>query len=122
MFMERRRFNQEGYSLMEVMIAIGIFSIGLLATMSLQTYSINTNAKSMGVTDACGWAADRMEKMVTLPYDDIVDTTETEGPYTIALTVAEGATITNVKTISVTVSSINNRPKNITFTYYKADN
>ena len=30
MFMERKRFNQEGYSLIEVMIAIGIFSIGLL--------------------------------------------------------------------------------------------
>ena len=120
--MERKRFNQEGYSLMEVMIAIGIFSIGVLATMSLQTHSINTNAKSMGVTDACGWAADRIEKMVTLPYDDIVDTPgETEGPYTIAWTVAEDATITNVKTISVTVSSANNRPKELTFTYYKAD-
>jgi type IV pilus assembly protein PilV len=60
--------NEHGLTMIEVMIAIAIFSIGILATMALQTGSTRGNTKARYLTSASTYAADRLERLVQLPY------------------------------------------------------
>jgi len=88
-----------GFTLIEVLIAVAIFSIGILAvgTMQLRSTGGNTNAR-IG-TEASVWAQDRVETLMLLPYTDAAFTTGVhppviEGGYTVAWTVydSSGAT------------------------------
>lgn len=61
--------NDRGFTLVEVIIAIGVFSIGVFATLMLQTTFIKGNANSQRIGDATNWGADRMEMLLSMPYD-----------------------------------------------------
>lgn len=65
-----RAVRQRGFTLLEVMAAISILTIGLLAVASMQGAALRGNAKAMDVTNAATLAADRMEKLAALPYND----------------------------------------------------
>jgi type IV pilus assembly protein PilV len=122
--------NQNGFSLIEVLIALVIFSLGMLAVVSLQISSMNANASSRRQTDATALVAERMERLLALPYDhaDLVDTDAdgaaglghigeddadadfqvTSGIYDIFWNIAEDDLINNTKTIRV-IAVYNNR-------------
>lgn len=53
--------NNSGFSLIEVMVAIAIFSLGLLAVFSMQINSIRANTRAFAVTDASQLAFRSME-------------------------------------------------------------
>jgi len=53
-----------GFTLVEVMIVIAIFSIAILGTMSLQTGTINTNAGARKSSLAMEYATDTMELLM----------------------------------------------------------
>ena len=114
--------NDCGFSLVEVLIAVAIFSIGLLGIGATLMTSINSNATSRKVTESSSWAADRIERLTAVPYDDLVSSPapEVEGAYTISWVVAENTLVNNVKTVTVTVSNAQNNPEAIQFEYYKA--
>jgi len=59
-----------GFSLLEVMAAMAIFFLGILAIMVLQSSSIRGNSRARGVTDISVLASDRLEKLIALPFDD----------------------------------------------------
>jgi prepilin-type N-terminal cleavage/methylation domain-containing protein len=59
-----------GFTLLEVMAAMAIFLLGILAIMALQSTSIRGNVRARGVTDISVLAADRLEKLIALPFDD----------------------------------------------------
>jgi len=61
---------QAGFSLIEVMIAIAVFAIGILAVASMQETAVGGNAKAHYISEATGWAVDRMETLLNLDYDD----------------------------------------------------
>ena len=67
--------NQNAFSLIEVLVAIAIFSIVMLAVGSLQVNSMNLNASSRRLTEATALASERMERLLTLPYNhsDLID-------------------------------------------------
>jgi prepilin-type N-terminal cleavage/methylation domain-containing protein len=60
--------REDGFTLVEVMIAVAIFSIGILATWALQNGSTRGNTKSRHLTAAAMSASDRLERLVHLPY------------------------------------------------------
>jgi type IV pilus assembly protein PilV len=60
--------RENGFTLIEVMIAIAIFSIGILATWAMQTGSTRGNTKARHLTAAATWASDRLERLMELPY------------------------------------------------------
>jgi len=64
------RFNDKGYTLIETMIAIGVFTIGFLAIASLQIAASKDNRTGSEYTEATTIATDRMERLMTMPYDD----------------------------------------------------
>lgn len=115
------RFKQEeGYTLIEVLMAISIFAVGMLALASLQTSSIKVNSTAKHVTTRTTWAQDRIEKLMALPYSDPwleeagnPDGTDSDGNthkettsenYTISWVVDDDNPVDNVKLITVTVT------------------
>ena len=62
--------SNSGFTLIEILIAIAIFAIGILAVSAMQISSVKGNAIARGVTEKASLAADRMEKLLALPYDD----------------------------------------------------
>lgn len=79
--------NMEGFTLLEVIIAIAIFTIGILAVASMQISAINGNESAGSLTGATTWGQDKIEELLALPYANVT----TGGPinqgiYTISWT------------------------------------
>lgn len=63
--------NEGGFTLVEVMVALGILSFGMLAVASMQSTSLLSTAKSNAVTLATSIATDRMERLLAQPFDSL---------------------------------------------------
>ncbi len=120
--------ESNGFSLIEVLIALSVFSIGLLAIASMQVSSIGNNSASGKRTEAALLASEYAERMVEMSYNHgDLDTnpasnphTVTQGNYLISWNVADGA-INNTKLIAITVSSPGIKSRPVTITSVKAD-
>ena len=86
--------NQKGFTLLEVIVAISILTIGLLAVASMQVSAIRGNASAYGITEATSWASDQIEKLIVLPYDH-ADLQDTDGDGASGLEDASEATDDN---------------------------
>ena len=75
-FASKKRDNEKGFTLLEVIVTITILTIGLLALASMQVSAIKGNTLALGFTEATSWASDQIEKLMILPYDhaDLGDT------------------------------------------------
>ena len=62
--------NQTGFTLIELLIALVIFAVGILGLATMQTTSIQGNGKSRQISEASNVAADRIERILSLEYDD----------------------------------------------------
>ncbi|MDY0361316.1 MAG: prepilin-type N-terminal cleavage/methylation domain-containing protein [Desulforegulaceae bacterium] len=65
--------KNKGFSLIEVLIAIAIFSIAILAINSLQVRNIKTGADSRRMTEAAYFANAKMEELIGVSYKDLND-------------------------------------------------
>ena len=65
--------TETGFTIIEVLIAITIFSIGILAVVTMQTTSVNGNAKARHISEETSWAADQMEQLLAQDYPLLVD-------------------------------------------------
>ena len=61
--------NNSGFTMVEVMVATGIFFIGFLAVAHMQMKSVNGNAAARIQTEATAMAVDRLERLTYLPYN-----------------------------------------------------
>jgi prepilin-type N-terminal cleavage/methylation domain-containing protein len=111
--------NEKGLTLPEVLVAMVVLSLGLLALARMQITAIQVNAASGRLTQATAIAQDKVEQLMALPYahaelDDQNPVGEVTkhpleqpeprpGGYTITWTVDED-TATGVKTINLTVT------------------
>ncbi len=60
--------NQQGFSLLEVLIGLAILAVGLLAVAALQTTSVRGNFFSHNLMQATYIAQDRLEFLKNLPF------------------------------------------------------
>jgi len=100
--------REGGFTLIELLIAVSILSAGLLALGTMQVSAISGGAYSSNVTEGSTLAADRLEKLLALPY-----THESLAPgahsldllngQTVSWNVVENVPMTNTKTITFTV-------------------
>ena len=102
---------EKGYTLIEVLMAISILAVGMLAIASLQTSGIRVNATAQHITTRTTWAQDRIEKLMALPYShsDLAvagnpPPVTTPDNYTISWVVAANPTVANTRRITVTVT------------------
>ena len=98
--------KSQGFTLMEVLIAIVILSVGLLGLASLTVGIINGTAFSKNLSTATTLAQDKMEELCEQDYSGVA--VETKGPL---LTfpnynrevVVDTTTLTDMKIVTVTV-------------------
>ena len=62
--------GNKGFTLIEVLIALGIFAIGFLAVASLQISANLGGRKAIEATQASAMASDVMEELMISPFDD----------------------------------------------------
>ena len=68
-----KRGQNKGFTLMEVLIAIVVLSVALLALAGLQIVSIRGNSFGNHMTEALTLAKDKMEERKNAEWDQIVD-------------------------------------------------
>jgi prepilin-type N-terminal cleavage/methylation domain-containing protein len=60
----------KGFTLIEVLIGLAIFSIGILGVAAMQISATNGNSLAGRITSNMTWAFDRVEELMALPYTD----------------------------------------------------
>ncbi|MDH5525315.1 MAG: prepilin-type N-terminal cleavage/methylation domain-containing protein [Desulfobulbaceae bacterium] len=94
--------KQRGFTLIEVLIAITVFSVGILAVIMMQGTSVDSNAKALQITEAVTVSGREVEEILAEPYDTLVDGNKTFGNYTLSWVVINDNPIKNVKMVTVT--------------------
>lgn len=65
--------NQQGFTLIEIVVALGVLSFGILSIMLMQVSGIKGNSTANTITTESNWAADRIEQLLNLDYPDPLD-------------------------------------------------
>lgn len=65
-----KKTNEKGFTIIEILVGIAIFSIGMLAVASLQITSINANTSARKISDVTILAENQMESLMGLAYTD----------------------------------------------------
>ena len=63
--------NQNGFTLIEIMIAVTVLAIGILGIAKMQIAAINGNASARKFTEANFFAQSQIETLITGPFADI---------------------------------------------------
>ena len=102
--------DPEGFTLIEILIAMTVLMVGLLAIAAMQVSAIRVNSTALSITERATMAQDKLEELVALPYNDSsLDVTtggspheDTDVPdgFTLTWTVVDG-TVANTKEINV---------------------
>ena len=104
--------NNGGFSLLEVLIALTIFTIGILGMAALQITAIKGNYFSNNLSEATALAQQKFEELVQTDYNldgtgqplEAGNHSETSGKYTVNWTVQDDTPIQDTKTIIITVT------------------
>ncbi|MGH2359200.1 MAG: type IV pilus modification PilV family protein [bacterium] len=110
----RRPAHERGFTLIEALIALMVFSIGVLALAAVVPYGTNRVGKATGQTRSGELATERAEILLSTPYDDGDLTAgwhnDTANPYQVLYhvrwNVEDNQPITSCKRVTVVV----NRP------------
>lgn len=60
--------QQDGFTLIETLIAIAILTIGIFSLYSMQIAAINGNGHANQLTSSANWASDRIERILGADY------------------------------------------------------
>ena len=111
---QKMQMDLKGFTLIEVLIVMAIFSIGILAVATMQMTSTKSNASARRITEETALAENQIENLMQLSYDHAdLDPANNphesiQGPYTINWNVTEIDLDTDgtndSKTVNVTVS------------------
>jgi len=103
--------KSKGFSLIEVLIALVILAISLLALAGLMATTVKNNSFGSHITEASTFAQDKLEEFRAMRWDDVqvtppgLDTDNRSGSTGIAYTrnwtvIQDG----NIKTITITIN------------------
>jgi type IV pilus modification protein PilV len=102
--------GNRGFTLIETLLAMAIFSIGILAVGSMQISAINNNASARMRTEATILASETVEELMSLEdYNDPLLGTDTQSAsspnniYCIEWSATEDSPIPSTKTITLSV-------------------
>jgi type IV pilus modification protein PilV len=111
----KQKNNNQGFTLIEILIATSIFAIGFLAVAAMQISASKSTRRAVEVTEATAIASDQMERLMSLPFDDdklVTGAThsDTQDKYNLQWEVVfsdviiTGTTTVDAKTINLNVS------------------
>jgi len=108
--------RQDGFTLLEVIVAISILMTGLLAVGMMQVSAIYGNSLARKITTGTSIAEDKIDELLSLQYtllsthDDLTEGNHPDAPtadaagYTTTWTIVNNSPFANTKTITVTVT------------------
>jgi len=102
--------QQDGQTLVEILIALTIFAIGLLAVAGMQASAIRMNSTAGNLTHLSTLGMYKIEELSALGFShSLLDSAgnphqEMSGDYTVSWTVIDNNPVTNTKNITVTVT------------------
>lgn len=119
--------NSAGVSLIEVLVAIAIFAIGISAVAVLQYKTVSGNTRGRMITDATTLGEREMERLMELTYATLTSGSDnTTAPYTVTWTVTEvdldGDATNETKQVDIKVTAPQlpeNKNKHISIVFYK---
>ncbi len=84
-----KRFDgwQQGYSIIEVMISLAIFAIGILGVATLQILATNGNTTARKCSEASEIAQGQIESLMAMPYSSVADDIVLTAGYTLQWTI-----------------------------------
>ncbi len=122
----RQHCNDAGFTIIEVLIAMIIFAVGILGIGKMLVVSINGNDVAGKYTEGSVFGTSEIENIMVTAYDDATladgtNGTVTQGIYTINWTITDSNPIPNVKNINMIVTwNVKGQAKSFTTNYYKA--
>jgi len=117
-----RRIQEQGFTLLELTIAMGVLSVGLLAVATMVHTVMHSNRQSQHLTTAINLAQSKIDELRVADYAEIADDSEYDldenenagsGIFDRAVSVGENLTPT-MKTVTVTVSWGDPNPRHVT--------
>jgi type IV pilus modification protein PilV len=97
-----------GFTLIEVLVAMSVFAIGILAIYTMQINAINGNAGARKRTEALSWATNQMEILKSAPYAGLSNGQAARESYALNWTVNDADLdrdgVNDAKVISVNVN------------------
>jgi Tfp pilus assembly protein PilV len=118
--------NNEGFTLLEVIFAISILTVGILSVAAMQAGSIRGNAFAWATSEASTVAMGQIETLLDLDYDDAsltdgshpdVASPVTVGRYNITWTVATDNIVPRTKLITLRVSWTDHGAKSLSIPF-----
>lgn len=120
------KLEEQGFTLLEVMLGIAIFSLGLVAFFTIHGTSVRGTGTANRITEGVNYGEDRIEQMLNTAFDDAsltdsngnaqggLDDTDTgtnaddtkeidDGKFTIFRNIAQGWPQANVNTIRIII-------------------
>ncbi len=100
---------EKGFTIIEVLIAVSVLTIGILAVSTMQVSSIRGNAFASRQTEGTTIALDRLEKLMSLSYGDAnlaAGSHTAPSPssrYTVVWNVSDDSPLDNAKRVIVNV-------------------
>jgi type II secretion system protein I len=124
---QKMQRNTKGFTLIEVLIGMAIFSIGILAVAAMQMTATNGNASARRITEATALAENQIEHLMQLSNDhaDLNPATNpheiNHGSYTINWNVTDidldSDGTNDSKTVDVSVNSRYGKVRNVSMQY-----
>jgi type IV pilus assembly protein PilV len=124
---QKMQMGIRGFTLIEVLIVMSIFSIGILAVAAMQMTSTKGNASARRITEATALAENQIENLMQLPYDhaDLNPANNPhasiQGPYSVNWNVTEIDLDTDgtndSKTVNVAISWSYGGDRNVSIQY-----
>jgi Tfp pilus assembly protein PilV len=84
-----RRSGPAGFTLVEVVVAVGLFVLGAMGVFGLASAALRLNAFSLRTTEATTLAENTLEDLFARSAADVRPGTNMASPYTIVWTVAD---------------------------------
>ncbi len=118
--------DERGFTLIEALIALVIFSIGILGVATMQITAMNSNTVARLQTEAAAIAASKMEELHRLTYSDADLSNgphgpETEGAYRVAWSVVNNQPVNSTKMVQVVVTPKNRKGRPVAMNFIKAE-
>jgi type IV pilus modification protein PilV len=119
--------KENGFTLIETVIAMAILTIGILAFFTLQTSMLRTNFQASTMTQASNLVAGQLETLRQAPYSTLASSTpatqvvDAQTGYIITWDVTPDDPVAGAKRIVASVAVPNGGPV-VSFDYVKFDN
>ncbi|MEP9412348.1 MAG: hypothetical protein HRF42_13305 [Candidatus Brocadia sp.] len=103
MFKKQITVQDNGFTILEIILSVTIIAIGLFAVIGTVTAVIKGNKHSKRITTATAMAQDKIEYFKRMDYNSIIGTSTVSPDYYLVASVENDTPLSNTKTVTISV-------------------